>query len=72
MTQQDAILTHLQRHGSITFAESLTLYDCARLAARIHDLRRDGHMIETKPMRTLRGKRVARYRLVRPQQAEMF
>ena len=63
MTQCDAILQHLREHGSITPREALDEYGCFRLAARINELRKAGHDIET--MWTRFGKqRWARYRLM--------
>jgi hypothetical protein len=42
-TQNAAILAHLRTSGSITPMDALRLYNCFRLAARIKDLRNDGH-----------------------------
>lgn len=41
------ILRHLRRHGSIDPLQALELFNCFRLAARIHDLRGQGHDIRT-------------------------
>ena len=72
MSQSQAILRHLRIHGSITPIEALSFYGSMRLAARVGELRRDGHAIRTETMRTRSGKRHAKYRLVdRPRQAEM-
>lgn len=46
MTQSEMILTHLQRHGSITPQEAMREYGCMRLGARIYDLRQQGHEIQ--------------------------
>ena len=40
------ILEHLKAHGCITPMDALK-FGCYRLAARIYDLRRDGHAILT-------------------------
>ena len=43
--QCDLILMHILKYGSITHLEAEKEYGCARLAARIADLRREGHAI---------------------------
>lgn len=45
MTQCERILRHLKDHGSITQAQAMAEYGCLRLAARISDLKRQGHRI---------------------------
>lgn len=45
MTQCDRILRHLEEHGVITAAEAVTEYGVYRLAARISDLKKEGHRI---------------------------
>lgn len=45
MTQNDKILAHLERFGSITPLEALELYGIMRLGARIYDLKRMGYKI---------------------------
>lgn len=45
MTQSEKVLKHIQKHGSITQLEAYELYGIMRLGARIHDLKRAGHMI---------------------------
>lgn len=47
MTQCDMILAHLREEGEITPVEALREYSCFRLAARIADLKQDGHTIKT-------------------------
>jgi hypothetical protein len=61
MSQKDQIFNHLKRHGHITPLEALNLYGCFRLAARVNDLRDEGHAIETD-MIERNGKKLARYR----------
>lgn len=39
MTQENAILQHMQLGQRITPLEALHMYGCFRLAARIHELR---------------------------------
>ena len=45
MTQNQAILEHLEQGKPITALEALQLYGCLRLASRISDLKKDGHDI---------------------------
>jgi hypothetical protein len=58
------ILEFLQRGGDITHVEALTFFGCARLAARIEDLRSMGHNIVTETVKQ-NGKSFARYHLVK-------
>lgn len=62
MTQTEIILDMLKR-GPVTLPEARSLANCERLAARINDLRRAGHQIETELFKTNSGKTVARYHL---------
>ena len=64
MSQTTDILAHLADKGSITALEALELYGCFRLAARINDLRHDGHNIHTSDVDLPNGKRIARYTLI--------
>lgn len=41
------ILQYMREHGSITAMDAVRDFGCMRLAARISDLRWDGHDIET-------------------------
>lgn len=59
-TQAQAILNHLRDGNSLTSLEALQLHGCFRLAARIHELRRDGYEIEEATV-TRNGKRYASY-----------
>lgn len=47
-TQSEMILEYLQKYGEITPLEALSAIGCFRLAARISDLRADGHSITTE------------------------
>jgi len=47
-SQSQAILTDLARGRRITPLDALRDYDCFRLSARIHDLRKQGHNIKTE------------------------
>lgn len=60
MSQSADILRHLERGRAITPMEALGLFQCFRLAARIAELRTDGHPIETRLVAKA-GKRFARY-----------
>jgi hypothetical protein len=62
-TQNDLVLSHLKREGSITQGQALK-FGCSRLASRIHELKKRGHDIksETMTVRTMSGEaRIARY-----------
>ena len=65
MTQKEAILALLRYNGAagITALDALEI-GCFRLAARISDLRADGHEITSTMERTRAAKRIARYRIV--------
>ena len=63
MSQTENILAHLQKK-SITPLDAFTLYGCMRLAARIQDLKAEGHNIVTTIERS-NGKKFARYTLLR-------
>lgn len=49
MTQQQMILDHIEKYGSITPFEAFSGYGITKLATRVSELRRDGHQI-TKVM----------------------
>lgn len=63
MNQSEMILEHLQSGKTITPLESLELFGCFRLGARIFDLKKQGYSILTEPFDLPDGKRVARYKL---------
>ena len=48
MAQNDKILNYIKTTGSITPMEALLMFNCFRLAARIHDLRQAGNDIHTQ------------------------
>ena len=62
-TQAGRILAHLRAGNRLTALEALDAFGCFRLAARIHELRRDGWQIEERTVETRGGKRVAEYRM---------
>lgn len=47
MTQTETILAHLKNGGSITPIDALRDYGCFRLAARIKEIRDEGHDVQT-------------------------
>ncbi len=62
MKQTEEILAHLKREP-ITALQALNMYGCFRLAARIKDLRDEGHDIRTEKIKLQSGKTIARYSL---------
>jgi hypothetical protein len=48
MTQKERVLWYLRTHGELTPAEAERELGIGRLAARIYDLRQEGHRIETE------------------------
>ena len=60
-TQAGRILAYLRAGNRLTALEALERFGCFRLAARIHELRRDGWQIEERTVETRGGKRVAEY-----------
>ena len=44
-TQAAEILHHLEIHGSITARDAIRFFQCYRLAARIYELKAQGHPI---------------------------
>jgi hypothetical protein len=62
MTQTEWVLSRLKRKKKLTAMDALNGCGCFRLAARINDLRRQGHNITTESV-SQNGKVYARYRL---------
>lgn len=64
-SQREKLLAHLKEGLPITAHRALYGYGCARLAARVHDLRQLGWQIEKRmvevPTRDGRRARVAEY-----------
>lgn len=65
MRQIDAILLMLENGETVTPLDSLKFAGCFRLAARIKDLKKLGHKIDTLRMSDGNGKSFAGYRLAR-------
>lgn len=61
-TQNQEILQYMRDGTPITQMDALRLFGCARLAARINDLRQHGARISTDYV-VSNGKRFASYRL---------
>ena len=62
-TQAGRILAHLRAGNRLTALEALEKFGCFRLAARIHELRREGWNVQERTVETRGGKRVAEYSL---------
>ena len=62
-TQAGRILAYLREGQRITALEALELFQCFRLAARVHELRREGWNIIERTVETASGKRIAEYSL---------
>jgi hypothetical protein len=63
-SQSEQILSYMKKYRKkgITPIEALSKFGCFRLAARIHDLREDGHAIKSERHRLpVKGEYVARY-----------
>ncbi len=71
-TQTDKVLLHLEQRRSLTPLQAMDCYGIMRLAARIGELRREGHDIASEPFRTPGGATVSRYRLIREPQLKLF
>lgn len=61
MKQTDRILKHLKTRGTITAASAMNLYGIYRLAARVKELKDQGHPIQSKMVssRNRYGEKVA-------------
>ena len=66
MSQCVQIKKYMEEHGSITQMEAVSEFNCYRLSARIHDLRKTGVNIETKNERNKNNSGThARYFLIK-------
>lgn len=63
MSQNDQILDHLRKVGSITFSQAVDLYRVRSLPRRIADLREAGHDIVSEWRKDNLGQRYTRYSL---------
>jgi hypothetical protein len=64
-SQNQKILDHLKKIGSISWVEANDLYRVRSLTRRIADLRQAGHEIASEWRRDLLGQKYTRYMLVR-------
>jgi len=64
LSQADAILDYLLEGRTITALTAFRLFECFRLGARIHDLKRLGYEIESKRVK-VNSKYVAEYKLIK-------
>ena len=71
MTQTSLVLAHLRTGASLTPLEALERWGCFRLAARIDELKREGHEIDSHIVRSGK-KHWASYTLRQPVQRELF
>lgn len=60
-SQNTKILNALKAGIKLTPTDALSLFGCFRLASRIHDLIKAGHVIEKERIRTASGKIVQSY-----------
>lgn len=67
MSQNERVLEYMRTHKGITALDAMRLPDdmVMRLAARISELREDGYTIDKEMEKTEKGKRYARYFLIR-------
>lgn len=62
MSQTKLILEHLRKGNSLTPIEALNLFGCFRIAARVLELKKQGHNIKTETIK--KGKKsFASYKL---------
>lgn len=71
-TQTEAILADMRQGMSVTALDALNRYGCFRLAARINDIRKLGHVVHVETVEVAGGKRVARYWMDQPEQLSLF
>lgn len=61
MTQTESILSHLKSGKQIDPLQALNEYGCFRLAARVKELRDEGHNIKSTKVKGREGKIYAVY-----------
>lgn len=64
-SQNKKILEYMKKGNAITHLIALQKFDCARLAARILNLREAGHSIHTERVKTTSGKVIGKYTLLK-------
>jgi len=66
MTQQQLIIKHLHKAGSITVREAIVEYSIQSLTKRIQELRELGHeIVSTTKFHPMTGQKYVRYSLER-------
>ena len=65
LSQEKMLLMYLKEYGHINALEALKELGSLRLAARVKDLRNEGHNIVTEYTRTATGKMIATYKLIK-------
>ena len=65
ITQEDKVLSHLKKYGSITSMQAFEEYGITRLASVVFKLRKQGYNIVTTTETSRRGKNYGRYFLRR-------
>jgi biotin operon repressor len=64
MTQNQKIMKHLKKAGSITVREAMVDYSIASLTKRVQELREDGHeILSTTKFHPMTGQKYVRYSL---------
>jgi len=63
-SQKNQVLSHLKHYGSLTPLRALGVYGIYHLAARVYELKQEGHNIETLIHSDPKGKTYAEYRLL--------
>ena len=61
ISQEDEVLNHLRKYGSITSMTAFRMYDITRLSAKVFELRKDGYEIMTLREKSPNGKTYGRY-----------
>lgn len=72
MSQSTEILMWLKGGHKLTPLEALNQFGCFRLSARVDDLKKQGHKIESKMIEVESGKKVAQYWLPQVAQRGLF
>ena len=61
VSQEDEVLNHLRKYGSITSMTAFRMYDITRLSAKVFTLRKRGYDIRTLRETSPSGKVYGRY-----------
>lgn len=52
MTQQEAVIRHINENGYITSAEAMSIYGISQLATRVFELKRKGYLFKKERVET--------------------